>query len=329
VRRIGVTGAAGFVGSHLCERLLSDGHEVVGVDDLSYGSVANLEPFLQHPDFRFDVLDCTERRPLRAAFDGCDAIMHLAAKKIPRYGGTLSTLEVNVSGVNAACSVALSLDADLIVTSTSDVYGDGTPPYREDGQLVIGPPTTKRWAYAVSKMYDEHHALALADERGLKVTILRLFNVYGPRNHLSWWGGPTVTFIEALLDGKQLEIHGDGGQTRSFTYVDDTVEGFVRALETPESRGEVVNVGSTETVSIVELAHLVQDSLGIPQPLRARFVGYDELPGNYQDVRDRVPDTAKAISLLGFEARVSLDDGLARTVAWHQATRLAPAVAAQ
>jgi UDP-glucose 4-epimerase len=138
-----------------------------------------------------------------------------------------------------------------------------------------------------------------------------------------------VTFIEALLDGKQLEIHGDGGQTRSFTYVDDTVEGFVRALETPESRGEVVNVGSTETVSIVELAHLVQDSLGIPQPLRARFVGYDELPGNYQDVRDRVPDTAKAISLLGFEARVSLDDGLARTVAWHQATRLAPAVAAQ
>jgi UDP-glucose 4-epimerase len=329
VRRIGVTGAAGFVGSHLCERLLSDGHEVVGVDDLSYGSVANLEPFLQHPDFRFDVLDCTERRPLRAAFDGCDAIMHLAAKKIPRYGGTLSTLEVNVSGVNAACSVALSLDADLIVTSTSDVYGDGTPPYREDGQLVIGPPTTKRWAYAVSKMYDEHHALALADERGLKVTILRLFNVYGPRNHLSWWGGPTVTFIEALLDGKQLEIHGDGGQTRSFTYVDDTVEGFVRALETRESRGEVVNVGSTETVSIVELAHLVQDSLGIPQPLRARFVGYDELPGNYQDVRDRVPDTAKAISLLGFEARVSLDDGLARTVAWHQATRLAPAVAAQ
>jgi UDP-glucose 4-epimerase len=329
VRRIGVTGAAGFVGSHLCERLLSDGHEVVGVDDLSYGSVANLEPFLQHPDFRFDVLDCTERRPLRAAFDGCDAIMHLAAKKIPRYGGTLSTLEVNVSGVNAACSVALSLDADLIVTSTSDVYGDGTPPYREDGQLVIGPPTTKRWAYAVSKMYDEHHALALADERGLKVTILRLFNVYGPRNHLSWWGGPTVTFIEALLDGKQLEIHGDGGQTRSFTYVDYTVEGFVRALETPGSRGEVVNVGSTETVSIVELAHLVQDSLGIPQPLRARFVGYDELPGNYQDVRDRVPDTAKAISLLGFEARVSLDDGLARTVAWHQATRLAPAVAAQ
>ena len=201
MKKIGVTGAAGFVGSHLCERLLAEDYEVVGVDDLSYGSMANMEPFLHHRGFTFEVLDCTQRRPLRAAFDGCDAIMHLAAKKIPRYGGTLSTLEVNVTGVNAACSVALALDADVIVTSTSDVYGDGTPPYREDGQLVIGPPTSKRWAYAVSKMYDEHHALALADERDLKVTILRLFNVYGPRNHLTWWGGPTVTFIESLLDG--------------------------------------------------------------------------------------------------------------------------------
>jgi len=180
MKKIGVTGAAGFVGSHLCERLLAEDYEVVGVDDLSYGSMANMEPFLHQRGFTFEVLDCTQRRPLRAAFDGCDAIMHLAAMKIPRYGGTLATLEVNVTGVNAACSVALALDADVIITSTSDVYGDGTPPYREDGQLVIGPPTSKRWAYAVSKMYDEHHALALADERGLKVTILRLFGSYGP-----------------------------------------------------------------------------------------------------------------------------------------------------
>ena len=320
--RIGVTGAAGFVGSHLCDRLLERGYEVVGVDDLSYGSIANLETCLAHPHFRLATVDCTERRALRVAFDGCDAIMHLAAKKIPRYGGTLSTLEVNVAGVDAACSVALALDADIVVTSTSDVYGDGTPPYREDGQLVIGPPTTKRWAYAVSKMYDEHHALALADERGLKVTILRLFNVYGPRNHLSWWGGPTVTFIEALLDGEQLEIHGDGFQTRSFTYVEDTVDGFMRALETPESRGEVVNIGSTELRTIHELAVDIQERLGIPQPLRATFVGYDELPGNYQDVRHRLPDTTKARELLGFEAWVSLGDGLTRTIEWHRQRRL-------
>lgn len=323
MKRIGVTGAAGFIGSHLCERLLADGYDVIGVDDLSYGSLANLEGCVQNPGFTFEVLDCTQRRPLRAAFDGCDGIMHLAAMKIPRYGGTLATLEVNVQGVNAACSVALALGADLVVTSTSDVYGDGTPPYREDGQLVIGPPTTKRWAYAVSKMYDEHHALALADEKGLKVSVLRLFNSYGPRNHLSWWGGPTVTFIEALLNGENLEIHGDGGQTRCFTYVDDTVDGFMRALERPEARSEVINVGSTEVLSINELAVEIQEQLDISLPLRATFVPYASMPGNYQDVRDRIPDTTKARELLGFEAQVSAKEGLARTIAWHRELRLA------
>jgi UDP-glucose 4-epimerase len=321
MRRVGVTGAAGFIGSHLCARLLDEGFEVIGVDDLSYGSMANLETCLPNPDFRFEVLDCTQRRALRRAFDGCDAIAHLAAKKIPRFGGTLSTLEVNVAGVNAACSVALSLDADIIVTSTSDVYGNAEPPFAEDGPLTIGPPTTKRWAYAVSKMYDEHVALALADERGLRTTVLRLFNAYGPNNHLSWWGGPTVTFVESLLDGQAVEIHGDGRQTRTFTYVSDTVDGFVRALLTPAARGEVVNIGGTETMSIVELAERVQEMLGIPRPLRAHFVPYESFPGKYQDVRDRVPDTTKARELLGFEARVSLAEGLERTIEWHRGQR--------
>jgi UDP-glucose 4-epimerase len=321
VQRIGVTGAAGFVGSHLCERLLAEGYEVVGVDDLSYGSMTNLAPCLDNPRFAFERLDVTNQLALRAAFEGCDAIMHLAAKKIPRYESALSTLEVNVQGSHAACAVAIDLDADLILTSTSDVYGDGEPPYREDGQVVLGPSTSRRWAYAVSKLYDEHLALALAEERGLRVTILRLFNVYGPRNHLSWWGGPTVTFIEALLNGELLEIHGDGLQTRTFTYVTDTVDGFVRALRTPESRGEIVNVGGTETMSMLELAELVQTMLGVPQPLRARFVPYESLPGRYQDVRHRVPDTTKAQSLLGFEVRVGVQEGLGETISWHRQQR--------
>jgi UDP-glucose 4-epimerase len=296
--------------------------EVVGVDDLSYGSVTNLTACLERPGFHFEVLDCTEYRPLRVAFEGCDAIAHLAAKKIPRFGGTLSTLEVNVRGVDAACSVALALDADLIVTSTSDVYGNGRPPYAEDDPLVIGPPTTKRWAYAVSKMYDEHYALALADEKGLRVTILRLFNAYGPRNHLSWWGGPVVTFVESLLDGEQMEIHGDGLQTRTFTYVTDTADGIVRALERPDSRGEVVNLGGTETVTIHRLAELVQEKLGLgASPLRASYVPYESLPGKYQDVIHRVPNTAKAERLLGFQPAVGLDAGLDRTIAWHREQR--------
>ena len=321
MKKVGVTGAAGFIGSHLCERLLAEGVEVVGVDDLSYGSIANIAAFLDDPGFRFEVLDCTNRRELRTAFEGCDAIAHLAAKKIPRFGGVLSTLEVNVGGMSAACAVAMALDADLVFTSTSDVYGNGTPPYTEDGEIVLGPPTTKRWAYAASKLYDEHHALALADERGLKVTILRLFNAYGPRNHMSWWGGPMVTFVEALLDGESMEIHGDGQQTRTFTYVSDTVDGLVRALRTPESRGEVINIGGVETMTILELASRIQRTMHIPQPLRANFVAYETLPGKYQDVRHRVPDTEKARSMLGFEARVGVEEGLEQTIAWHQLRR--------
>ena len=322
MRTIGITGAAGFVGANLCRRLLAEGYDVVGVDDLSYGSLANIAPLLNDPDFRFEVLDCTEERPLWTAFARCDAIAHLAAKKIPRFGGTLSTLELNVAGMNAVSSVALALDADLVVTSTSDVYGNATPPFAEDSELVIGPPTTKRWAYAVSKMYDEHVALALADEKGLRVTVLRLFNVYGPLNHLSWWGGPVATFMEALLDGEPVEIHGDGCQTRSFTYVNDTVDGIVRALERPASRGEVVNVGSSETVTILELAERCHVALGLPpKPLLASYRAYEDFPGRYQDVLHRVPDNTKARRVLEFEAAVGLDEGLARTAAWHRSLR--------
>jgi len=318
MKRVGVTGAAGFIGSHMCSRLLDEGLEVVGIDDLSMGSLGNIGSCLERPGFAFEVLDAARRRSLRTVFDGCDAIVHLAALKIPRYGGALRTLESNVASANAACAVALAIDADLVIASTSDVYGNAPTPLREDGPVLLGPPTTRRWAYAVSKLYDEHVALALAEERGLRATILRLFNVYGPNNHVSWWGGPVVTFYEALLRDELIEIHGDGRQTRTFTYVEDTVEAFVRALRSPEARGEVINVGASSPITILELAGLVQATLGIPQPLRARFVPYEALPGRYQDVRHRVPDVSKAQRLLGFSAKVSLEDGLRRSLDWHR-----------
>jgi UDP-glucose 4-epimerase len=321
VKKVGITGVAGFIGSHLCDRLLAEGVEVVGVDDLSRGTLANLSQALGNPLFHFEQFDCTRRRELRAAFDGCDTIVHLAAQKIPRYTGALMTLESNVAGVNAAAHAALSLDADLIVASTSDVYGNAEPPFAEDGNLVLGPPTSRRWAYAVSKLYDEHVCLALAEERGLRVTILRFFGSYGPRNHPSWWGGPQAAFIEILLDGGTMEIHGDGQQIRTFTFVEDTVDGVVRAMRTPEARGEILNIGGSRPSTILELAHAVQAAVGISEPLRARFVPYEALPGNYQDVRKRIPDPTKARNLIGFDAQVTLEEGLARTVAWHRERR--------
>jgi UDP-glucose 4-epimerase len=321
MKRVGITGVAGFIGSHLCDRLLAEGVEVVGVDDLSRGTRANLEVAFRSPLFRFEKLDCTRRRDLRVAFDRCDTIVHLAAQKIPRYGGALMTLEANVAGVNAAASTALALDADLIVASTSDVYGNADPPFKEDGNLVLGPPTSRRWAYAVSKLYDEHVCLALAEERGLKVTILRFFGSYGPRNHPSWWGGPQSAFIEILLDGGTMEVHGDGQQVRTFTYITDTVDGIVRAMRTAEARGEVLNIGGSQPCTILELAAYVQEALGLPTPLRASFLPYDQLPGKYQDVRLRIPDTTKATELIGFEAVVRLEEGLARTAEWHRTRR--------
>jgi UDP-glucose 4-epimerase len=321
-QRIGVTGAAGFIGSHLCDRLLRDGYEVVGVDDFSTGSVDNLNVALDSPRFSIVELDCTELEPVRAAFAGCDGIIHLAAKKIPRYGGALRTLEENVAGARVACTVAHELGARIIVTSTSDVYGQGKPPFAENDRLVLGPPTTRRWAYAVSKLFDEHLSLAMHEEHGLRVSVLRLFGAYGPRNHPTWWGGPQAAFIEKMLSDEAIEIHGDGEQVRTFTYVDDTVDGFVRTLESEAAIGEVINIGGEGPVTILELAAHVHEALGRDGALRATIVPYDQLPGRYEDVLLRIPDISKAKALLGFSVTVGLAEGLRRTVDWHVARRL-------
>jgi nucleoside-diphosphate-sugar epimerase len=329
--RIGITGGAGFIGSHLCQRLLEEGREVVAVDDFSHGNPGNMVEFVGNPNFRFHQMDCRDARFLRRVFNGCDAIAHLAADKIPRYGGALRTLEGNVEGAHAACDVALALDVPVIITSTSDVYGNATAPFNEEDNVVLGPSTTRRWAYAVSKLYDEHIALANAEEKGLKTTILRLFNVYGTRNHPSWWGGPVTAFTEALLRGELMELHGDGRQVRSLTYVTDTVDGFVRALDTPAAYGEILNIGGDEPITMVKLAAAVQETLGITGPLRAKLLPYEKIGGRYQDVRCRIPDTEKASRVLGFNATVSLEDGLRESIAWHAALReaeLGPAVTA-
>jgi UDP-glucose 4-epimerase len=318
---IGVTGSAGFIGSNLIHRLLDEGSSVVGVDDMSMGNLRNLEGCLDDPRLTLHEFDCRDQRRLRRAFAECDAIVHLAAMKIPRYGGALETLAINVDGSHVAADVALSLDVPLVLASTSDVYGNATPPFSEDDPIVLGPPGSRRWSYAASKYFDEHLALRMVEERGLNCTILRFFNAYGPRNHPTWWGGPLSVFFEDLLEGRLMELHGDGHQVRSFTYVDDTVDGVVRTLERPETSGEVINIGGDEPIEIVDLAARVQTAMGIAGPLRTKIVPLATIGGRYEDVFIRIPSTEKAKRLLGFEARVGLDDGLATTLAWHRQLR--------
>jgi nucleoside-diphosphate-sugar epimerase len=320
---VGVTGAAGFVGANLVERLLDEGRTVIGVDDMSTGAIANVARFLDNPRFTLHQYDCRDARRLRRDFDGVDGIIHLAAMKIPRYGGALKTMQVNVDGSHAAFEVAIAKDIPVVFASTSDVYGNAKAPFDEDGEIVLGPPTSRRWCYATSKLYDEHLALRLVEEEGLKVTILRLFNAYGPYNHPTWWGGPLSVFFEEMLDGNQVEIHGDGRQVRSFTYVSDTVDGFVRALDTPESRGEVINIGNDEPIAIIDLAHKVQEATGAENAIPSELTSFESMGANYQDVYYRVPSTTKAKRILGYEAQVGLDEGIARTLAYIRERRAA------
>lgn len=326
---VGVTGAAGFVGANLVERLLDEGRSVIGVDDMSTGNRDNVARFLDHPNFTLHEYDCRDVEQLRRDFANVDGIIHLAAMKIPRYGGALKTMQVNVDGTHAAFEIALELDVPVVFASTSDVYGNAKAPFREDGEIVLGPSTSRRWCYATSKLFDEHLALRLTEERGLKVTILRLFNCYGAYNHPTWWGGPMSVFFEEMLDGNQVEIHGDGKQVRSFTYVSDTVDGFVRALDTDASRGEIINIGNTEPIAIIDLAHKIQDAVGVTGAIPDHLTSFESMGANYQDVYYRVPSTEKAKAILGYEAKVSLDEGIERTLAYIRERRAAEAAGAR
>ena len=317
-----VTGCAGFLGSNLVERLLWAGHSVIGIDNLSMGRAENIEAFRNDGRFRFIQEDVTVPETLAAIDGSVDAIVHLAAFKIPRYGKAIDTLKINYAGTENALEYARRSSCKVVLASTSDVYGRNPKlPFSEkDSDSVIGSSTVPRWAYAVSKLFDEHLALAYQDAYNFPVTILRFFGSYGPNQHLSWWGGPQSVFIDRVLERKPIPIHGDGSQTRSFTYVSDTVEGIYQAVRRDAANGEIINIGSTEEITILELARRIQSLFGPEGHTGIEFVPYESFTSKgYQDVMRRVPDVTRCKALLGVEARVPLDEGLARTIAWQRA----------
>jgi UDP-glucose 4-epimerase len=320
-RKVLVTGVAGFLGSHLLDRLLEAGHEVVGVDNLAMGTLDNIVHHLPRAEFRFLRRDLTEPATLEELDDDIDCVVHLAAFKIPRYGRALDTLTINARGTHHVLEWARRAGCKCVLASTSDVYGRNPDvPFREDDVSVLGSSKVARWGYAVSKLFDEHLAFAYQDAYGIPVTVLRFFGSYGPRHHRSWWGGPQSVFIDAVLKDREIPIHGDGRQTRSFTYVSDTVEAIYASIERAEAKGEIFNVGSTHEITILELARLIKRLAGTPGDLRLKFIPYDELSGRpYEDVRRRVPDVSRCERILGVKARVGLEDGLTRTIEWQRA----------
>ena len=312
-----VTGAAGFLGSNLSRVLLDAGHAVRGVDNLSQSTMLNVEPLLEESRFRFAREDVRDEAAMRKQAEGASVIVHLAAFKIPRYGNALDTLLVNTHGTESMLQAAAAAKARLVFASTSDVYGKNPRlPFAETDDLYLGETSVKRWAYATSKILDEHLCFAYQQERGVPVTILRFFGSYGPGQNRTWWGGPQSVFIAAALRGEEMDVHGDGQQTRSFTYVDDTVDGIVRAAFSERAVGEIFNIGNTKPVTIHALAEMVWRLAGTGEP-KIHRVSYQAF-GRYEDARARVPEIGKAREVLGFEPRVGLEEGLRRTIVWQR-----------
>jgi UDP-glucose 4-epimerase len=316
--RIAITGVAGFIGSNLAAALVARGNEVVGIDDLSHGTLDNLEGLAESGRMRFRRGTILDRSALDAAFAGADVVVHLAAGKIPRYGDALDTLVTNGEGGLSVLRAAQAQGVRRVVlASTSDCYGrNPAVPFSEESESVIGSPRVRRWSYAVSKMFEEQALFAFRERFGIEGVALRLFGGYGPRQNTTWWGGPQAVFISAALRGEPLEIHGDGMQTRSFTYVADMVEGFVRALDAAAADGEVINVGIDREIAIADLARMVWRLVRDDEPL-LRMVPLSAF-GRYEDVRRRIPDNRRCAELLSFTPAVQLEEGLPRTIAWQR-----------
>jgi UDP-glucose 4-epimerase len=316
--RVAITGVAGFIGSNLAERLVGRGDVVHGIDDLSHGSLDNLAGLRGHKRFALVQASILDPGAMEAAAEGADVLVHLAAGKIPRYGDAMDTLVTNGEGglrVLRACRDRKV--RRMVLASTSDCYGRNPEvPFSEDSASVIGSPRVRRWSYAVSKMFEEQALFAFTERHGLEGVALRLFGGYGPRQNLTWWGGPQAVFIGGALKGEALEVHGTGRQTRSFTYVDDLVDGFVRAVDVPAAAGEVINIGSDREVTIEALARMVWRLVRDDEP-RINLVPFASF-GRYEDVDRRVPDNRKAARLLGHVPAVTLEEGLPRTIAWQR-----------
>jgi len=311
-----ITGIAGFIGANLAREALQRGWKVWGMDNLSTGKVQHLSALEAHPHFEWHCCDISNFQWDTAP--ATDFIVHLASKKIPRYGGAEFTLNDNFEGIRTVAHQAIALNARLLFASSSDVYGKSTRiPFSENDDLVLGKPEVLRWTYALSKLYGEQYLFALKASSGLDMVIARLFGVYGPFQHHDWWGGPQSVFFSRAQQNQALELHGDGQQTRCLSYVDDVVQALMLLLENGRS-GEVYNVAgfASDECSIEALGRKIWDLVhpGTEPPMQA--IPYSEF-GAYEDVQRRVPNLTK-LHDLGFVPKVPLEEGLQRTWQWIQ-----------
>ncbi|MCH7746670.1 MAG: NAD-dependent epimerase/dehydratase family protein [Acidobacteria bacterium] len=317
-----ITGGAGFIGSHLAQALLDAGHDVFVLDDLSTGSIDNIEPLKTHSRFDYAIDTITNQPVLAEHIDRCDVVFHLAAAVGVQLiiDAPVRTIETNVGGTEVVLKHAAKKRKLVVIASTSEVYGKSTAiPFREDADLVLGSTRQHRWAYACSKAIDEFLALAYWKERRLPVIILRLFNTVGPRQ-TGRYGMVIPTFVRQALAGDPITVFGTGTQTRSFGYVGDVVRGMMALVDEPRAVGDVFNLGNSGEITIRELAELVKtmaksDSEIVTIPYAEAYErGFEDMPR-------RVPDLTKIKHLVGYEPRVQLPDILTGVIEHHRAQR--------
>jgi UDP-glucose 4-epimerase len=321
-----VTGGAGFIGSHLSELLLDEGWEVWALDDLSTGSLANVEHLRDRPGFHLVVDSVLHWSAVNELVYKCDVVYHLAAAVGVRLivEQPVQTLVTNLRGTEIVLEHAHRFEKRVLVASTSEVYGDHREerPLSESDRRIYGPTTQKRWAYADSKGMDEFLALAHHVEHGLDCVIVRLFNTVGPRQS-GMYGMVVPRFVQAALSGRALEIHGTGEQTRCFCHVSDTILALAGLMERGGS-GEIYNVGSEERVAISDLAARVLELTGSASEIVR--VPYEDVYGiGIEDMLHRIPSIEKVHAAIGWQPERSLDDILADVLAFERGRVETPA----
>jgi len=314
-----ITGGAGFIGSHLAEALLAAGAEVTIVDDLSTGSIENIEHLKERAKFSYTIESLANRPHLAELVDRADVIFHLAAAVGVRLiiESPVHTIETNVNGTEQVLALAAKKRKKVVLTSTSEVYGKANKvPFGEDDDLVLGPTAKARWSYACSKMLDEFLALAYWKEKQVPVVIVRLFNTVGPRQ-TGRYGMVIPNFVRQALHGDPITVFGDGNQSRCFSWVGDVAGALIRLSEHPDAVGQVFNVGGDEEISIRALAERVKALTGSRSSIE--LVDYTRAyEDGFEDMPRRVPDLAKIRRLIGYRSTLGLDEILGRVIAYER-----------
>ena len=306
-----ITGGAGFIGSHLAERLLRDGEEVTVVDNLSTGSLKNIEGFKTEPKFNFVEGDICDAELMKRLVKRCDAVFHLAAAVGVKLiaDDPVHTIETNINGTEVVLETANKFGRKILLASSSEVYGKNeSVPFCEDNDIVLGSTSLSRWSYACSKAIDEFLGLAFYQQYGLDVVIGRFFNTIGPRQ-TGRYGMVVPRFIQWALRNEPVMIYGSGQQRRCFCYVDDVVDAVTGLMNCKEAAGKVYNIGSGEEITIERLADKIIKMTNSKS--KKEFVSYEKAYGRpIEDMMRRVPNLERIKKIIGWEPKTSLDEAL-------------------